>query len=327
MNRILILLIGFLLSNGVSAQIKVKDSTSGVAVSYAAISFGNGNGIFADDEGTFIFNKKLYPDIDSIFISALGYKDLNISTQNLPEELLLAQEINELDEVVIGVINKKRKHQKVTLKPYLDDDYYKCWLPTIESEIAVFFPNSDTKAKQVTGVKFPIALESKDWKKRKRANSDKKSFSTLFKVQFYSNDGGYPGTVLTYETIVFRATEKDGDYHLLNVEDQNIYIPEEGLFVSIQVLGYTDKSGKLLPNKKYKEIKSKNGIVKIPTNFRPLLPFTDEMDTNRTYIKRVFIGGNNWVQFKQGNGFKSSLLDKGYNNYGIGLDLKVYKGE
>jgi len=92
-------------------------------------------------------------------------------------------------------------------------------------------------------------------------------------------------------------------------------------------LGYTDDKGKLLPNKKYKEIKGRSGTVKIPTNFRPLLPFTNEIDSHNTYIKRVFISGNNWVQFKKGNGIESSLLKTDLYNYGVGLNYNEYRDE
>ncbi|MFK7832391.1 MAG: hypothetical protein AB8B52_03865 [Winogradskyella sp.] len=321
------LVLFLLITSIASAQITIKDSITNYPVSYATISFGNGNGIFADDEGQFLFTKKLYPDIDSLFISALGFKDLNIAAQNLPQQLLMQPEVSELDEVLIGVtLDRKFKEEK--LKPSLDDDYYKCWLPTIESEIAVYFPKTTTKDQKLSKVQFPIALESKDWEKRNRSNSEKKKFSTLFKVKFYTNNNGVPGKVLTYETIVFRATEKDGDAHQLDVDAYDIYIPKNGFFVSLQVLGYTDKAGKLLPNKKYKEIVSKTGgVVKIPTNFRPLLPFTEEVETKNTYIKRVFINGNNWVKFDKGNGLQSSLLKRDLFNYGIGLTYKTYKDE
>ncbi|WP_299115879.1 hypothetical protein [uncultured Winogradskyella sp.] len=308
------------------AQITVLDSVTKYPVSYATVSFGNGNGIFADNEGKFIFTEKLYPDIDSLYISALGFKNLNISTKDIPKLLLMLPQADELDEIVIGT-KLNRKFKEETLKPHLDDDYYNCWLPTIESEIAVYFPKHSDQDQKLTSIIFPIALESKDWNKRKRANSDKKKFSTLFMVKFYANHKGAPGKVLTYETIVFRATEKDGDAYTLNVEDYGIYIPKDGFFVSLQVMGYTDKAGKLLPNKKYKEVKTKNGIVKIPTNFRPLLPFTEKLEAKNTYIKRVFINGNNWVKFDKGNGFRSSLLDKDLYNYGIGLKYKTFKDE
>jgi len=240
--------------------------------------------------------------------------------------LLLEANIDELNEVVIRAkINRKFKEE--TLEPYLDDDYYHCWLPTIESEIAVFFPNDDTQDKQIATVHFPITLESKDWEKRKKKNADKQPFSTLFKAKFYANNNGVPGKELVYETIVFRATEKGGDVYNLDVSEYDIMMPDNGMFVSLQVLGYTDKSGKLLPNKKYKEIKTGNEIVKIPTNFRPLLPFTDEITETRTFIKRVFVNNNKWSRFEKGSTVQSSLLKSGLNNYGIGLTFNVYKDE
>lgn len=307
-------------------QTAIKDIQTKAPVSYATVSFGNGNGLFADDEGTFIFTKKLYPDIDTLFVSALGYEDLKIAASNLASTILMVPKVDELNEVVIRTkIDKKFKEE--TLKPYLDDDYYHCWLPTIESEIAVFFPNEDEQLKVISEVHFPITLESKDWEKRKKSNAEKQSFSTLFKAKFYANTNGFPGKELLYETIVFKATEKGGDVYNLDVSEYDIFMPENGFFVSIQVLGYTDKLGKLLPNKKYKEIKTGGEIVKIPTNFRPLLPFTDEIPDNRTYIKRVFVNDNKWVRFEQGNVEQSTLLKSGLNNYGIGLTLKIYKDE
>ena len=308
------------------SQITLKETQTQYPVSYATISFGNGQGIFADDEGMFMFTKKLYPNVDSLFISALGYKDLKIATLNLPKTLFLETEASQLDQVTVSVkIDVKFKEE--TLKPFLDDDYYKCWLPTIESEIAVYFSNENSQLKKISTIYFPIALESKDWKKRKRSNADKHPFSTLFKVKFYKNNNGFPGLALTKDIIVFNAIEKNGAVFELDVTNHNLFIPENGFFVSLQVLGYTDKQGKLLPNKKYKEIKSKNGTVKIPTNFRPLLPFTDKIPENRTYIKRVFLQANKWTRFEFGSGIESSLLKSNLNNYGIGLTYKIYNDE
>lgn len=306
------------------AQISIKDSKSKTPISYATISFGDGQGLFADDEGLFIFTEKLYADIDSLYVSALGYKSKTFATKGLNNVIFLDEEVSELDEVTL--IAEGRKFKEETLKPFLDDDYYSCWLPTIESEIAVFFNNPDPSLTKLSTIHFPITLESKDWEKRKRKNADKKPFSTLFKVKFYKNNNGIPGHVLTYENIVFRTTEKGGDVYNLDVSTYNITIPKDGFFVSLQVLGYTDNTGKLLPNKKYKEIKGAEGTVKIPTNFRPLLPFTDEISFHNTYIKRVFINGNNWIQFKLGN-IESGLLKKDLKNYGIGFTYKVYKDE
>ena len=321
-----IVLFGLAAVLNISAQTKIIDKETQYPVSYATVSFGDGQGLFADDDGLFIFTEKLYPDVDSLFITALGYKDLAIAANGLPKMIEMEIQADKLDEVIVTA-KVDRKFKKETLKPYLDDDYYKCWLPTIESEIAVFFPNENDKLKKITSVVFPITLESKDWKKRKRSNANKRKFSTLFKVKFYKNNKGFPGDVMTYTNIVFRTTEKNGDKFELDVSEHDLFIPDSGFFVSLQVLGYTDQNGKLLPNKKYKEIKTKRGIVKIPTNFRPLLPFTDEITAHNTFIKRIFINGNNWVQFKKGNGIESSLLRSGLNNYGIGINYNAYKDE
>lgn len=307
------------------AQTKIIDSQSRYPVSYATVSFNNGNGLFANDEGEFLFTSKLYPDIDTLYISALGYKDLTIATAHLPKMILMDTEVNALDEVLISA-KMDRKFKVETIKPYLDDDYYHCWLPTIESEIAVYFDPPDAFSNKITKVHFPITLESKDWEKRKRSNADKKPFSTLFKVKFYSNENGYPGKEIVFRNLVFRATEKHGDEFILDVSEEDIFIPEKGVFVSLQVLGYTDGNGKLLSNKKYKEIKSRDGgVVKIPTNFRPLLPFTDEIPENRTYVKRVFVNQNKWTRFEKGSDFQSTLLQSGLNNYGMGLTYNAYK--
>ncbi|WP_417289993.1 hypothetical protein [Corallibacter sp.] len=325
LKQLLLFFVLFISITGFS-QITIKDSKTQSPISYATISFGNGQGIFADDEGVFVFTKKLYHDVDSLHISALGFKEYVTDTSVLPKTIFLEEETSTLDEVVIHANLENRKFKEETLKPYLDDNYYHCWLPTIESEIAVYFSNPDSQLKKITTIHFPITLESKDWDKRNRKNAEKKPFSTLFKVKFYKNNNGTPGDVLTYENIIFRVTEKHGDLYDLDISDLDIFFPKTGFFVSIQVLGYTDKNGKLLPNKKYKEIKTREGVVKIPTNFRPLLPFTNEIKGNNTYIKRVFLNNNSWTRFQRGS-MDSSLLKSGLTNYGVGISYNAYKDE
>lgn len=313
----------FLCAFIVKAQNTTITSENQEPVSYATISFGNGNGLFADDAGQFFFTKKLYKDIDSLFISAIGFSDLKLATQNLPSTIIMKSSINTLDEVILNKPRGKFKIEKI--KPTVHEDYYKCWLPTIESEIAVYFPNNSTKTQRLSSLQIPIKVEAKDWDKRKKKTSKKRPFSTLFKVNFYKNNKGLPGDVLTYENIVFIANEKNEKILEFDVTAYDIYMPKNGLFVSLQVLGYTDKNGKLLPNKKYQEIKTKRGIVKVSTTFRPLLPFTDQISDKRTFVRRIFLNGGQWILFSKQNVAKSNLLKAGLNNYGLGLNLEVYK--
>ena len=325
MNKYIGVFITFLISAFAFSQTTIIDDETGKPVSYATVSFGNGNGIFADDEGQFIFTKKLYSDIDTLYISALGFKKIDIATKHLPDTIKLTPFSDELDEVLLRY-KPKGKSKSTKLKPTLHDDYYKCWLPTIESEIAVFFENSNpSQVKKINTLLLPIKVEAKDWSKRKTKTSNKIPFSTLFRVHLYENNGGLPGDVLTYDEIVFRVTEASEKVFELDISNHDIFIPKHGVFVSLQVLGYTDKAGKLLPNKKYQEIKTKRGIVKVSTTFRPLLPFTNAISTSKTYVKRIFLNDNQWVLFDKKNIQDSNLLKAGLNNYGMGLGLQVYK--
>ena len=327
MNKSLFLTIIFLLSICiVQSQNYLKDKKTNEPVSFATISFGNGNGLFADEDGKFVFTKKLYPDIDSIFITSIGYKELKLATENLPKDIFMEASRDELQEVIVQ--NKPRGKYKIEeIEPTLHDDYFKCWLPTIESEIAVYFPRYKGKPNKIEKVYIPIKIEASNWSKRKKSNAQKRPFSTLFKVNFYENNEGVPGDVLTYDKITFIATEKSKSVIELDVKDNDIYVPKNGMFVSVQILGYTDKLGKLLPNKKYKEVKTKKGIVKVSTTFRPLLPFTDQIKEKKTFVKRIFLNNNQWERYDKQNTYQSKLIKEGLVNYGIGLEMRVYKEE
>lgn len=306
------------------AQTQIIDSDTKYPVSYATISFGNGNGVFADDDGRFTFTKKLYHDIDTLYISSLGYKELKISTNQLPKTIQLTPLAEQLQEVIVQAKpTGKFKVEKV--KPVTHQDYFKCWLPTIESEIAVFFPNEKKKPTQLTTLYLPIKTEASNWKERKKATAKKRPFSTLFKVNFYENNDGYPGDVVTYEKVIFRVTEKSDNIFELDITDKDVFIPKNGIFIAIQILGYTDKQGKLLPNKKYQEVKTRKGIVKVSTTFRPLLPFTSEIPKKQTFIKRIFLNNNQWIRYEKKNIARSKLLAEGLNNYGMGIKTHVYQ--
>lgn len=319
-------LLALLVYNYTFSQTYVIDSKTKYPVSYATISFGNGNGTFADNDGKFIFTKKLYNDIDSLYISALGYKNLSMASAQLKDTLYLEPKADELEEVLITT-KPTGKWKPVTIKPTTHNDYYQCWLPTVESEIAVFFKRNSATPKKIESVLLPIKVEAKDWDKRKSSSANKRSFSTLFRVMFYENNNGKPGAPLVYDNIIFGVTQNSKKTFEIDVDEYDVFIPKNGIFVSVQVLGYTDPKGKLLPNKKYREVKTRQGIVKVSTTFRPLLPFTDKIENKQTFVKRIFLNNGKWQLFDAKNIKNSNLLTAGLNNYGMGLKLKVYKND
>ncbi len=318
MKKLFPLLLLFLAQITYSQQYTVLDSVQKTPISYATISFGNGNGTFADADGNFKFSKKWYPDIDSLYISALSHKELALATTSLPKQILLAQDIAELKEVVITA-EKKRKYKTKKLPSEVHNDYFRCWLPTVESEIAVFFPKNSEKPTKIASVYLPVKVESSN------KNASGQSFSTLFKMQFYDNENGFPGKRLPYENIIFKVADKDKSNFELNVSEYKVYIPKDGVFISIQVLGYADKNGKLQQAKKYHEVETRKGIVKVSTTFRPLLPFTNKISGYKTFTRRVFYKNRTWQRFDREYSKNNNLIKNNDTNYGMGLKLYLYE--
>ena len=88
------------------SQTFVKDSLNNQPVSFATIDFGNGYGTFADEEGKFYYSEKLYKGIDTLAISALGYKKKKVATNQLGNSVLLNQESSMLEEVIVTATPK-----------------------------------------------------------------------------------------------------------------------------------------------------------------------------------------------------------------------------
>ncbi len=320
MKKLFPLLLLFLAQFVCSQTYTVRDSVQNNPISYATISFGNGNGTFADADGNFQFSKRWYPDIDTIYVSAIGFKELALATKSIPKKIFLTQDVSELKEVIVTA-EKKRKYKTKKLPSEVHNDYFKCWLPTVESEIAVFFPKDPEKSTKIASVYLPVKVESSN------RNARGQTFSTLFKMQFYRNNKGFPGARLPYEDIIFMISDKDKSNFELNVSEYKVYIPKDGIFVSIQVLGYADKNGKLQQTKKYHEVETRKGIVKVSTTFRPLLPFTDKIAKNKTFTRRIFFRNRTWQLFDANYSDSNNLIKNNNTNYGMGLKLHLFEDD
>lgn len=302
----------------VAQTVSVADSTDLDPIPYVTVSFGNGLGIFADEDGQFIFSKERYSDVDTLFISAMGYTEKALSTVSLPKKILLQPEVSQLSEVIVSASRngkfKLRKQKAIT-----HTDIFASWLPTAESEVAVLFKRHEGKPTQLSKLLIPINAESK------YKTKGKGKFATIFRINFYKNYKGLPGETIGYQNIVFSMDEKEDNIYKLDVASKSIYIPENGIFVSIQVLGYANSKGRLVQTKQYREIKTARGIQKISTSFRPLLPFTNKLNTQNTYVRRIFFNNKKWQIFDKSYNAKSKLIQTGHRNYGMGAEFKVFK--
>lgn len=313
------MLLTFLFSSlSYSQTTYIVDAASDIPVSFATISFGDGRGTFAGDRGEFSFQKEKYKDIDTLYISAIGYKSSAYATISLPKKIKLSPEENQLEEVILTA-EKKGKFKKKKLKQTTHTDYFSCWLPTVESEVAVFFERQEGKSTKIASLKIPINSE-KEY--RKKGNL---KFSTLFRIQFYRNDNGLPGEPMIHNDIVFNVNEQYDELYELDISDHQIFIPKDGVYASLQVLGYADAEGKLLQTKKYNEVETPRGFKKISVTFRPLLPFTDALPDQKTFVRRIFFNDRKWQVFDKSYNVNSNLVKTGNVNYGMGALLHVYQ--
>ena len=302
-----------------SQDITIKDAVSKNGVPFATISFGNGKGTFADDEGVFRFSRKLYKDVDSLYLSSIGYQDLIVGANQVDSQILMTQEPDQLEAVMLSV-ELKGKFKKKKEKPIAHDNYFNCWLPTVESEIAVQFNRIDGQPTRISKLQFPIVKEESQVSKKGKL----RAFSTMIRVMFYDVENGKPAYRSYYPSKTYVITEKSDDVVEVNVEELNINIPKTGIFAAVQILGYTTPDGKLIKAKKYREIETVRGLRKVSTTYRPLLPFTNEIDEKQTWVRRIFYNNKEWVLFDLNYNPNSSLVRSGHDNYGIGAELKVF---
>ncbi|MFK7814350.1 MAG: carboxypeptidase-like regulatory domain-containing protein [Maribacter sp.] len=311
---IMVLFVNFTMAQ----TITIADSINNEPIPYATISFGNGLGNFADEDGQFFFSEEKYSDVDTLFISAMGYAEKAVLTTSLPEIILLRPEVSQLNEAVVSA-PKNRKFKLRKRKPISHADLFASWLPTAESEVAVLFKRYEGKPSQISKLLLPINAESK------YKTKGKGKFATIFRVNFYENYKGLPGDPTGYENIVFSINEKEDKVFELDVSSKSIYIPEDGIFVSIQVLGYANSKGRLAQTKQYREIKTARGIQKISTSFRPLLPFSNKLVGQNTYVRRIFLNNKKWQIFDRSYNEKSKLIQTGHRNYGMGAEFRVFE--
>jgi len=305
---------------GTAQDITILDASNGEAVSFATISFGDGKGTIADDAGVFRFSRKLYKDVDSLFISSIGYDDLGVATAELASEIKIQPSTNVLETVLLTAA-LKGKFKKEKVKPVAHDNYFNCWLPTVESEIAVRFDRIDGNPTQIKNLQFPIVKEESQVSKKGKL----RKFSTMVRVMFYDVENDQPAKRSLYPSKTYIITEKSDEIVAIDLEELHINIPKAGIFAAIQVLGYTTPDGKLIKAKKYREIETVRGIQKISTTYRPLLPFTDEIEGKKTWVRRIFYNDKEWMLFDLNYNRLSALVRSGHDNYGIGAELKVYK--
>lgn len=220
----------FITTNYFYAQVLkgvVKDSLTQIPLAYSNVVLMNGGGVYTDKNGNFELEIKnsIY---DTLKISTIGYKSKLIpllqfiSYDKLYLNIRLESNIEELDEVLISTTKTKYK-DKETLGESRDGNLSVTPLPGYES--CIFIENPRKKIGKLKRTYI-------DLKRRKDAKR-----IALFNIKFYELNKvtNKPGRELYNKKILIKPKNKK--YRLwIDVEDLNIKLPAEGIFVGVEII-------------------------------------------------------------------------------------------
>jgi len=215
----------------------VVDSKSQEKLPFANIMVVNYNiGINSDDEGKF---ELILPDSllqESIKISYVGYETLTLSISKaicVKEICLIPKDIS-LDEIVVKPTRKKLKI--IEINKFNKKDCLVRYSP-MERNPNIMIPTRPHEP-TIEAIYFPYKDEYRNMKIKEislRITNYKES-STSFNLRLYEGDeNGIPSKSLLGKNLIIE-TSKGRETISINLENYQISIPENGIFIGFELL-------------------------------------------------------------------------------------------
>ncbi len=194
---------------------------------------------------------------DSITISCIGYKTITLAKNNV-SKVLLETELLKLESVVI---DSKREFYNVMLGNSTSKPIKASFFPG--SEIASFIKNTTSHANlKIKEIEFNTEKLNKN--------------QSFFRIHFYAVKNGKPSNEIGLSNDIYMVS--DSKKQKIKVSEQNIRIPKEGLFVSIEVLG--------------------EGDSEVKKSVDPMIYFTTKHHESVTFYRGVLLG-HNWIEIEK----------------------------
>lgn len=182
---------------------------------------------YSDENGVFSFEKSL----DSLTIKHPFYEDLKIKLDTFKGvEIFLTPKIQEIEE--IKITNKTQNIGLNSVKKKINLSY------SSGLETCLFIENVNKKETRIKGILIKLIKKSKD-KETFRINFYKKSI-TKFE----------PGNQIKNSSITITLDKKISGEYKVNTQELDIVMPEDGVFVSFELIGFHEKNKDLDKNLK-----------------------------------------------------------------------------
>jgi hypothetical protein len=201
---------------------------------YATIFVSNKQniGTFSNDEGFFSLKVNIK---DTLLISHVGYESVKLTAKNFDTQIILKSSVKYLKEITI----KSKKNKTISKKLGL---YWS------KSEVLSFYCNFDNFA---LFIKNPLPKEGrvKSIYYKLRHTKDKQFINNKIqlRIRIYSIDrlNNQPDKDILNENIFISIRQNQNNVHI-DLEKYNIPFLREGVFTGLDVIGYTDKQGKII---------------------------------------------------------------------------------
>lgn len=319
----LILILGISLKLNAQSRILVLDEETKDPIPFATIIYKDNLGTFTNDKGIFLLDHSF----DKLIIKSIGYKEVNLDVKEIKDTLWMSPEPINLDLIVVTQLPKKFSYSKVNMKT--NNDFPKSYLSIVGNEIStLILGNENAKKSYLTNIKIPtnssiLKVRTKDNSKAKEVNEP---FCSVFQIQFYENENGQPGQLLDYDPTIIKITQKDDKYFQIDLSEKKIIVPKEGVFLGLLAIGRADENGNLLLENPYEEKFTQKGLIRIGLSIRPLIPITEDFESNNTFMRYRFKIDEHetWSVFDRYSFSNSTTKNHKALNLGIGYELKNF---
>lgn len=309
-------------------KVQIIDSQTKKPIGFATITFGDGLGSYTNENGEFIFEKK-----QNFSVSMLGYKTLSVSETEFKNSIELDIEPFLIDEIVVS--NKKEKQKISKQKPYWrNSTWLDSYTPQIGNEIAVLIPNEKNQDMTLSKITIPVATNPmRIFDKNKNPLKSRDDFPhTIIRIQFYKNENNSPKELLYSDRIIANVHNSKEKFKEIDLENYGIDIPENGLFVGIEFIGFSDENQKYLFVPNFRNVEQDGKKIKVAQHLNICIPIDEKSKKQNTFVRYSDWNKNGekmkWLVFTEAAFLKLNedrQKRKGAANVGLGYELKVYE--
>lgn len=298
----------------------MKNALTLEALPFANINLMNGFGLYSDENGQVILETETP---NKIQISYVGYVTRIILIDQLTTDtILLTPEENKLKEVQIIVSKKDRKVRKeFSVKPVIHDDITKMYWSAIGQQYAFFIPKSKENSR-LQSITIPVI--TKDLHQGMTETTfESDPYGTLVKIEFASVLDNLPHKKLyDYEKKVIIHAGRISEKISIPIEEL-IPIPEEGLFVTMTIMGKTNNKDVFQTELPYAIMNLHDRKKKVIKIILPNYPLVKAPKGTETYFRNVFSNEVKWERISRPMVFEDQQQYPIYN-IGIGYTFTGY---